>query len=100
MSTKKMTFEIISEGPILNGSISTAHSECGTENCICKGTPPKLHGPYYRWTGVIDGKRTTRTINKEVAAECRKRIKNYRKLQKQVDQLLEEAILIAPWNEN
>src|SRR5580658_7424956 len=39
---------IRARGPILPGSISTANSRCGTPNCVCKASPPKLHGTYYR----------------------------------------------------
>ena len=38
--------------PLLPGSLSTARSTCGKPNCACKAKPPKLHGPYYRWTGL------------------------------------------------
>ena len=52
--------------PILPGSISTAMSQCGKDGCGCKKKrSPRLHGTYYRWTGFIDGKRTTKTISKE-----------------------------------
>ena len=60
--------------------------------------PPKLHGPYYRWTGTIDGKFTTRIITKELAEECRKRINNYKKLKKEIKKLLDDGIANAPWN--
>jgi len=83
--------------PILSGSISTAKSRCGTVGCACKSEQPRLHGTYYRWTGFIDGKRTTRTINKEVALECKKRIRSFRKLQKQIDALIAKALAEAPW---
>ena len=86
------------EWPILPGSISTANSQCGTEGCSCKKKrSPQLHGTYYRWTGFIDGKRTTKTISKEVAQECKRRIRRYRRLQKQIDALLAEALHRAPW---
>ena len=84
-------------GPILPGSVSTARSQCGKPNCVCKGDPPCLHGIYYRWTGFIDGKRTTRTISREAAMECKKRIRNYRKLQRQIDKLLCQSLADAPW---
>ena len=95
MSRNKTTISV--NGPILSGSISTAESTCGKPNCACKDNPPKLHGIYYRWTGAIDGKRTTRTISKEVARECESRIENYRSLQRKVDELIEKALLEAPW---
>jgi hypothetical protein len=86
------------DSPILSGSVSTANSQCGTENCACKKRrSPQLHGTYYRWTGFIDGKRTTKTISKEVAIECKRRIKKFRRLQKQIDALLAEALRNAPW---
>lgn len=96
----KNIFEITFELPILPGSISTVSSQCGKPNCACKGEPPILHGPYYRWTGLVDGKRTTRTISKEVAKECKRRIKNYRNLEKKIKKLVLEGIKNAPWQEN
>src|SRR5438128_10540112 len=84
--------------PILPGSISTAKSQCGNEGCGCrKKRSPRLHGTYYRWTGFIDGKRTTKTISKEDAVECTRRIKRFRKLQKEIDALLAQALHNAPW---
>lgn len=84
-------------GYILNGSVSSARSQCGKKNCACKAKKPKLHGTYYRWTGIIAGKRTTKTITPEMAKECRTRIKNYKKLKKQLDLILEQALKEAPW---
>ena len=85
--------------PILPGSISTAYATCGKRRCVCRASPPQLHGPYYRWTGVIDGKRTTKTITKEQAKECERRIKNYRRLQAQMERLVTDAVKSAPWTE-
>lgn len=85
------------EWPILPGSISTARSRCGKARCACKLRPPRLHGIYYRWTGFIGGKRTTKTVSKEVAQECRRGIRNLRRLQKDMEILLREALANAPW---
>jgi hypothetical protein len=85
--------------PVLPGCVSTATSTCGKPNCACKAKPPKLHGPYYRWTGFLDGKRTTKTISKEVARECQRRIRNYRKLQRAIDELLAQSLAKAPWKQ-
>ena len=85
------------EGPVLTGSVSTAWSRCGKPNCACKGNPPRPHGPYYRWTGTADGKRTTKTISAETARECERRIKNYRRLQREVEKLAQAAMKSAPW---
>ena len=91
----KKTLEF--EWPILLGSISTARSRCGKARCACKLRPPRLHGIYYRWTGFIEGKRTTKTVTKEVAQECLRRIRNYRRLQRDLEKLLREALVSAPW---
>ncbi len=85
--------------PLLTGSISTARSTCGKPNCACKATPPKLHGPYYRWTGFIQGQRTTKTLTPEQARECKRRIGNYRALEKKLHALLRQAAQTAPWNQ-
>ena len=95
----RVKISVVSDGPILPGSISTARSQCGKPNCACKVKPLKLHGTYYRWTGVLEGKRTTKTISKEVAAECERRIENYRALQQKLDKILQEALAEAPWND-
>ena len=88
------------DGPILPGSISTAESRCGKEACACKKRrAPELHGVYYRWTGFINGKRTTKTLSRETALECQRRIRNFRKLQKEIQHLLREALADAPWVE-
>lgn len=85
--------------PLLPGSISTAYATCGTPGCSCRARPPKLHGPYYRWTGFIEGKRTTKTITKEQAKECERRIRNYRRLQERIDRILKAEMKNAPWIE-
>jgi hypothetical protein len=95
MSRQIITLKV--EGPILPGSISTARSQCGKPNCACKDPVPKLHGTYYRWTGILDGKRTTKTISKEVAEECERRIKNYRVLLRKLDKILAKALRNVPW---
>lgn len=85
--------------PLLPGSLSTARSTCGKPNCACKAKPPKLHGPYYRWTGFLQGKRTTKTLTPAQARECQRRIRNYHALEKQLRQVLRQALKEAPWNE-
>ena len=87
------------EGPIMTGSVSTAWSPCGKPNCVCKADPPRLHGPYFRWTGTVDGKRTTKTISAETARECERRIKYYRQLQRAVEKLAQAAMKSPPWNQ-
>lgn len=98
MQTKKtQMLSLKIQLPLLPGSLSTANSTCGKPNCACKAHPPKLHGTYYRWTGFLEGKRTTKTLTKEQAQECARRIRNYRRFQRQIDQILAQALHQAPW---
>jgi hypothetical protein len=96
-STKLLTITL--KLPLLPGSLSTARSTCGKPQCPCHSDPARRHGPYYRWTGIIKGKRTTRTISREQAQACRARIKNYRRLQRIIARLLQQALQDAPWNQ-
>jgi len=92
-----MKQQLAYSGKILPGSISVARSQCGKPGCACKDDPPRLHGPYYRWTGFINGKRTTKTISKEAAMECKRRIRNFRKLQQDLDKVVKSSLRNAPW---
>ena len=95
--SKQMQIEV--KLPILPGSVSTARSTCGKPQCACHQDPDKLHGVYYRWTGVLEGKRTTKTISQEEALECDVRIKNYRELQKTINDLIRQSLKTAPWTQ-
>ena len=100
MSSKKIKKITISvDGPILPGSISSVRSRCNNHDCLCHSKTTAMHGPYYRWTGLIDGKRTTKNISESMAKECLRRIKNYRKLQQQIERKLKDAFRSAPWEE-
>jgi hypothetical protein len=93
------TLRLRLDWPLLPGCISTARSRCGQPRCACKGKPPKLHGPYYRWTGLVAGKPTTITLSPTEARECQRRIKRFRRLQKCLRQLVAKGIRCAPWNQ-
>jgi hypothetical protein len=84
--------------PLLPGCISTVHSRCGKARCVCKGKPPKLHGPYYRWTGLVQGKPTTITLSEAEARDCERRIRRLRRLEERLSRWLERAMRQAPWN--
>jgi len=97
MLSQKVT--VTSPGPILPGTVSIAHAKCGKATCRCRQDPKYLHGPYYRWTGWINGKPTMKTITEEVARECQKRIENYRELQKKIEETVADALDQAPWTQ-
>ena len=75
-------------------------AKCGQKNCRCRKDPKALHGPYFRWTGRINGKITTKTITKELARECQRRIKNYNQLRRKIEELIKEASDSAPWTQS
>lgn len=99
MSSKKNKILISVSDPVLPGTISQARAKCGKKTCRCQKDPRFLHGPYYRWTGLINGKRTTITLTKEEAQECKRRIKNWKRLQEKIALIGEKALSRAPWNE-
>ena len=85
--------------PLLPGCISTVLSRCGRTRCVCKGKHPKLHGPYYRWTGLVKGRPTTITLSPAEARECKRRIQRFRRLQERLRDWTARAMQRAPWNE-
>ena len=95
MSSGKIT--VTSPGPILSGTVSTVHAKCGRPTCRCYHDRKYLHRPYYRWSGRINGRHTTRTISEEIARECQKRIENYEELLRKIDQAVANALDQAPW---
>jgi hypothetical protein len=98
-TSKTKTLWLRLDWPLLPGCISTAHSRCGRPRCICKAKPPKLHGPYYRWTGLVEGKPTTITLSAAEARDCERRIRRFRRLQERLRRWLARAMQQAPWNQ-
>ena len=98
-TNKSQPVQIEVKLPILPGSVSTARSTCGKPQCACHQDPDKRHGVYYRWTGVLEGKRTTKTISRAEALACEASIKNHRKLQKTISDLIRQSLKNAPWTQ-
>jgi hypothetical protein len=74
-------------------------ARCGKQTCKCREDPSQRHGPYYRWTGIIDGKKTTVTLTQEEAQACQQRIKNFKKLQARLAKVITVALEAAPWTQ-
>jgi hypothetical protein len=91
------TMKILFEGPILSGWVYTTGNKCHDPTCRCHSDPSLRHGVYYRWTGRVNGKLITRSISKEAAAECQRRIDNYKALLKEIEELASEEIAKLPW---
>jgi hypothetical protein len=97
MSSKKIN--IYAQGPFLPGSVTQVMVKCGKKKCLCKEDPDYFHGPYFRWTGNIEGRRTTVTLTKEEAVECQLRIKNWKSLQEKVALIAKNGLARAPWTD-
>ena len=76
MANTKM--DIVFDGPLLRGWVYTSGNKCSDPGCPCQSDPSKRHGLYYRWSGTVNGKLITRSISKEAAQECQRRITNYK----------------------
>lgn len=95
--------ELTDLGLVLRGSIGLRLSRCGNPTCRCKADPPKLHGPYYKWTRKLAGKTVNATLSPEQAVRCIEWNRNMRKLDRIVRQLQglgqkAAALLLAPLN--
>jgi hypothetical protein len=98
-SSETKTLWLRLDWPLLPGCISIVRSRCGRPRCVCKRRPPKLHGPYYRWAGLVDGKPTTITLSAAEARECQRRISRFRRLQERLHRWMAQAMRRAPWNQ-
>jgi len=94
---KKQPHKIILSGEILPGSVSASFLACGKKNCACSGEKPRLHGPYYRWTGFINNKKTTVTLHASIIEETQKKIENYKELLNEIETIKIKALNNAPW---
>jgi hypothetical protein len=73
------------------GTIQESWLTCGKPNCKCKKENGKKHGPYnyLSFTGRGDKRMVTILVPKEDVSEIEKRINNFRKLEKDVRELVE-----------
>jgi hypothetical protein len=79
--------ELADIGLTLRGSIGLRLNRCGNPTCRCKADPPKLHGPYYKWTRKVAGKTVSATLTPEQAARFKEWVQNMRDLERIVRQI-------------
>jgi hypothetical protein len=89
--------KIIIPEDILPGCIRQDYLKCGTATCSCQNDPDKRHGPYYRWTGLVDGKSKTLNLSAEEAKEAIQKIKAGAKVTKQIKDLKNKNLKNSPW---
>jgi hypothetical protein len=72
-------------GPMHPGSLSEQFNVCGNPGCRCKDSnDPQRHGPYYQLSYTWRGKSFTRFVRQAVLAKTRKKVANYKRMQKLV----------------
>lgn len=79
-SYRELAQRVAEIGFIAAGTITHRHTRCGKPGCRCGADPPQPHGPYYQWTGKIDGKTVTRRLTEAQADRYQEWITNDRKL--------------------
>ena len=85
METKRSVIleELIKLTPLCSGNLYERYTPCGKKNCRCQDKEnPKLHGPYYIWARIVNGKQVTRTLRAGSDLErVKEGIENYRRFQ-------------------
>jgi hypothetical protein len=47
---RRIARELAALGSALPGTLADRMTRCGRLNCGCHADPPRLHGPYHKWT--------------------------------------------------
>lgn len=82
-------------GYIASGSVASRYNQCGKSNSACHDDPPKLHGPYWRWTAKVDGKTVNRRLSEREAHFYNEWIANDRHVRALLVQMREIAAKAA-----
>jgi hypothetical protein len=86
----------------LPGTLATRMSQCGHGSCRCHASPPKLHGPYLKWTRKDAGKTITRVLGSDQAADYAPWFTNHKRIRQLLSELEELSLAITEndprWN--
>lgn len=91
----RLAGEVAGLGWVSSGSVLRRFVPCGKPGCRCQDDPPKLHGPYWQWTGKVAGKTVTRRLTEGQARLYLDWVANRRRLSKLVAQLEEVSARAA-----
>lgn len=97
---RQLAAELAQVGYMLKGTLSKRLTRCGNSGCQCRAVPPQLHGPYWQWSALEDGKTVTRLIAAEQVPTYQEWINNRRHAEELLHQMQEissqaAAILLA-----
>lgn len=77
---RALVAELVEIGFIHRGSLVRRYTRCGNPRCRCRAEPPKLHGPYWQWSGKLAGKTVSRRLSSTEAERYSEWIANNRRL--------------------
>src|SRR5215472_15428364 len=77
---RRLASELAQTGFISSGSVVQRFVSCGKPGCRCQADPPQLHGPYWQWTRLVNGKTVTRRLSPGQARLYQQWIANRRRL--------------------
>ena len=94
-SLERIRAELATLGPCLPGSVVVRTGRCGKEACVCRGDPPRLHGPFRSWTRKVAKKTVTRLLSEDELAHYQEFFDNDRRLKELLKQLEELGMAIV-----
>lgn len=87
--------EISALGFVLQGSVTERWMECGNHSCWCHEEGAARHGPYYQWSWKSHGRTHSVYLSKEQAIQCKRWLKNNRRLEKIIKRLRQISLRVA-----
>ena len=84
---ERLKRQVAEIGFICVGTVLEIYEPCGKKNCRCHADPPRLHGPYYRWTRKVAGKTASVRLNAQQAPVYLECAANRKALQAILDQM-------------
>ena len=79
----------------LPGTMTVRTGVCGKSACVCRGRPPRLHGPFRSWTRKVAGKTVTRYLSEEQLHDYQRFFDDHRRLKELVHELEELSLSIV-----
>lgn len=73
---------------IVPGTVRTTYLKCGKTSCACWKEKSARHGPYYFWDRKVNGKLSSKSINKDLVPILKAWIKNRKKAEDQLGQMI------------
>ncbi len=92
---KRIVRALATTGFALPGTLIVEAQRCGKTNCACHADPPRLHGPYARWTRKIDNKTVTRNLSDDELSEYEPYFENAKKLRALLAELQELTLAMV-----